>query len=257
MSRKLTKSQKESVAARQHFKCAKTIADYSCPLWERENDKGSFGEEKYNIDHVIEVADGGNDDLDNLQALCLSCHAVKTKRNKAIRAKNAREIKKSIKINFQDLLDNMEYVITTKNPNGFQAICARRGDAIVKEQKPKYNFVFKPSSNPLSSMRGIGVNKIKMKKNINFDNDPIHVSLYDFDSSSKETIPSMIKEKAYEDFKKKFESVLKKKYDVQRESHPAWVKMPGEKVTFILQDIIDKKKIDKLEELSVNIEYVN
>lgn len=256
MSRKLTKSQKESVAARQHFKCAKTITDYSCPLWERENDKGSFGEEKYNIDHIIEVADGGNDDLENLQALCLSCHAVKTKRNKAIRAKNAREIKKSIKINFQNLLDDIEYVITTKNPNGFQ-ISSQLRDANMKEQNAKYNFIFKPSSNPLSSMRGIGVNKIKMKKNINFDKEPIHVSLYDFDSSFTSSMPSMIKENTYEDFKKKFESVLKKKYDVHRESHPAWVKMPGEKVTFILQDIIDKKKIDKLEELSVNIEYVN
>ncbi len=255
MSRKLTKSQKESVAARQHFKCAKTIPDYSCPLWERENNKGSFGEEKYNIDHVIEVADGGNDDLDNLQALCLSCHAVKTKRNKAIRAKNARN-KKSIKINFQNLLDNIEYVITTKNPNSFQ-ISSQLRDANMKEKNAKYNFIFKPSSNPLSSMRGIGVNKIKMKKNINFDKEPIHVCLYDFDSSSTEILPSMIKENAYEDFKKKFESVLKKKYDVHRESYPAWVKMPGEKVTFILQDIIDKKKIDKLDELSVNIEYVN
>lgn len=42
--------------------------------------QGSFDEAGFQIDHIIEVKHGGTNDPSNLQALCPSCHAVKTKR---------------------------------------------------------------------------------------------------------------------------------------------------------------------------------
>lgn len=33
----------------------------------------------FDIDHVVELRDGGKDELDNLQALCATCHAKKTR----------------------------------------------------------------------------------------------------------------------------------------------------------------------------------
>ena len=33
----------------------------------------------FQLDHVIRLADGGADDVDNLQALCVECHARKTR----------------------------------------------------------------------------------------------------------------------------------------------------------------------------------
>ena len=80
-TRRLTRIQKENIAARQYFKCAQSVHNYNCPIWAREEHKGSFGPEKYQIDHIIELWEGGTDDESNLQALCLSCHRVKTDRN--------------------------------------------------------------------------------------------------------------------------------------------------------------------------------
>ena len=33
----------------------------------------------FDIDHIVELRDGGKDELDNLQALCATCHAKKTR----------------------------------------------------------------------------------------------------------------------------------------------------------------------------------
>lgn len=124
MSRKITKSQKEDIAAKQHFKCANSIYDYKCPLWQKENDKGTFGEEKYHIDHIKEIADGGTDDISNLQALCLSCHAVKTKRNRSMRAKMTREKKnenKDTKIDLQKFIENINCVLK-KSVNSYELL---------------------------------------------------------------------------------------------------------------------------------------
>ena len=52
--------------------------DYICPLWKCNN--GLFDESGKEIDHIIEVTQGGTNDLDNLQVLCPCCHSVKTKR---------------------------------------------------------------------------------------------------------------------------------------------------------------------------------
>ena len=93
--RRLTRIQKENIAARQYFKCANSVHNYNCPIWAREEHKGSFGPEKYQIDHITELWEGGTDDESNLQALCLSCHRVKTDRNAKKRAKYKEVCKKN------------------------------------------------------------------------------------------------------------------------------------------------------------------
>ena len=78
----VTKATKKQVADKQELRCAnkpktmpRGLYDFECPLY--ENKDGKFGEERYQVDHIIEQALGGSDDMENLQALCHSCHAVK------------------------------------------------------------------------------------------------------------------------------------------------------------------------------------
>lgn len=83
--RKLTPKQKIKIASRQYYKCANSpnsqvISNYDCPLWKDNINPGSFDESGYDIDHIEEFCISQNDKEDNLQALCLSCHRVKTKR---------------------------------------------------------------------------------------------------------------------------------------------------------------------------------
>lgn len=86
--RKLTDSQKKFIAGSQKYKCANNphillainkLINYKCPLW-RNNGDGSFDEAGYEIDHIEEYSINQNDNINNLQALCLSCHRVKTKK---------------------------------------------------------------------------------------------------------------------------------------------------------------------------------
>jgi len=53
------------VAFRQEYKCA-GCGNLLYPL-------------AFDIDHAVELRDGGKDQLDNLQALCSNCHAAKTR----------------------------------------------------------------------------------------------------------------------------------------------------------------------------------
>ncbi len=84
----LTEGQKKQVAAKQNYQCANKpganlpkLENYLCPMWQIHNNrKGVFDESQYEIDHIIEQADGGTDHPSNLQALCASCHSTKTKR---------------------------------------------------------------------------------------------------------------------------------------------------------------------------------
>jgi len=87
----VSESIKKQIAGRQFFKCAnkpnsnlKGLEGYSCHLWliEGEN-KGCFDESNWEIDHIEEKSIGGTNDTNNLQALCSSCHSLKTKRFKS------------------------------------------------------------------------------------------------------------------------------------------------------------------------------
>lgn len=69
-----SESTKYQILVRQQFACAK-IASYGCPISGK-----LFDEAGYDIDHVLPLADGGSNDISNLQALCPSCHRVKTAR---------------------------------------------------------------------------------------------------------------------------------------------------------------------------------
>lgn len=83
-SRSIPESVKKLVAGRQNYKCANSTSShlpglngYRCPLW--ENGDGSFDESGYQIDHIIEFCKTFNNKPANLQALCTSCHSVKTR----------------------------------------------------------------------------------------------------------------------------------------------------------------------------------
>ena len=75
MERKVTESEKKRVAGRQRYTCAASVPDYECPLGGRP-----FDEAGYEIDHIVELRNGGTNELTNLQALCPMCHRVKTSR---------------------------------------------------------------------------------------------------------------------------------------------------------------------------------
>lgn len=85
--RKLSESVKKHIAARQFYKCnnkpgsnLSKIGDYECPLWLKNSEnKGIFDISGYEIDHIIEFSVTHDDREENLQALCASCHSVKTK----------------------------------------------------------------------------------------------------------------------------------------------------------------------------------
>jgi hypothetical protein len=66
---------RNAVVQRDGGKC-RGIEEYDCPLRERSSDASGF-----HVDHILPVADGGKDELENLQLLCPCCHAVKTKRD--------------------------------------------------------------------------------------------------------------------------------------------------------------------------------
>ena len=85
-TRKLTDAQKKHIAAKQFHRCAnsntiqlKGIEEYNCPLWNKTENQGLFDLSGYDIDHIIEHCLTGDDSESNLQALCISCHRVKTK----------------------------------------------------------------------------------------------------------------------------------------------------------------------------------
>ncbi len=87
IKRKISESKKKEIAGKQRFKCAnkpnsklKGMGDYKCHLWKLEgDDKGSFDETGYDIDHIEEFSVSHNDNDENLQALCGLCHRIKTR----------------------------------------------------------------------------------------------------------------------------------------------------------------------------------
>lgn len=96
MRKNLSEGIKKLVAGKQQYRCANRprsgiIKNYNCPLWNIKERNGSFGEEGYEIDHIKEVSRGGSNDMNNLQALCLSCHSVKTRRFVSIKPEKKKE----------------------------------------------------------------------------------------------------------------------------------------------------------------------
>ena len=71
--RALTPYQRALVASEQAWRCKHCSVLFKA-LW--------------HIDHVTPLADGGADDLTNMQALCADCHASKTSEENMIRKKS-------------------------------------------------------------------------------------------------------------------------------------------------------------------------
>jgi hypothetical protein len=88
VSRNLSEATKRNIAGKQFFKCANhpksnlnRLTNYDCPLWQKHGDnRGSFDESGFDIDHIVEHSLTNDDSSNNLQALCKMCHSVKTKR---------------------------------------------------------------------------------------------------------------------------------------------------------------------------------
>jgi len=79
--KKLSESIKKIVAAKQDYKCANflgsnVIPNYNCIYHKSRG--GTFDEAGYEIDHIKEYCKTHNNKMNNLQALCLPCHRVKT-----------------------------------------------------------------------------------------------------------------------------------------------------------------------------------
>lgn len=69
----LTPYQRASVAAAQEWRC---------------NACGVLFKALWHVDHVVPLADGGADDLKNMQALCAICHCDKTSEENMLRKKS-------------------------------------------------------------------------------------------------------------------------------------------------------------------------
>ena len=81
----ILKKYKDRIVMNQNNKCANkplnpaaNLTGYMCLLWQCND--GTFDESGYQIDHIVEYCEEQNNNIDNLQALCPNCHAVKTKR---------------------------------------------------------------------------------------------------------------------------------------------------------------------------------
>ena len=62
-SRSVSETKKKYIASQQNWKCA------HC---------GSQLAASFQVDHIIRLADGGTNHIDNLEALCCNCHGKKT-----------------------------------------------------------------------------------------------------------------------------------------------------------------------------------
>lgn len=84
-NRYISISTKKHILARQYNKCANNpyspalnLQDYQCLLWKYQD--GTFDASGFQFDHIDEYSVSANNDINNIQALCPNCHAVKTKK---------------------------------------------------------------------------------------------------------------------------------------------------------------------------------
>ncbi len=85
MQRRISSADKAAILIRQNNKCANSIfqpalnlQNYQCLLWKYSD--GSFDAAGPQFDHIDEFCKTLNNDINNIQALCPSCHVVKTKK---------------------------------------------------------------------------------------------------------------------------------------------------------------------------------
>jgi hypothetical protein len=234
--RKLTKAQKEDIASKQSFKCANTIEDYECPLWAKQTpNAGSFGEEKYHIDHIKELWEGGNDDENNLQALCLSCHAVKTKRNakerrKLNKLKETTSSKKLKKYDLQKLINEQKYYLQIKATNGVS----------YSQNYPDRQFHYEIENIPT---------QLDTKSYDFFHKTSMDVGMNEPYTYYTNSIDVKLNENRYKIFVDKFKNVLKDDFDIKPEKIGSG-RFSFEMYSFILQDAIDTNKIENVNHIT-------
>lgn len=112
MSKYINKKTKQQILEQQNGKCAnhpganlRGIRDHECLLWHSKH-KGSFVNDDYEIDHIIEFAISQNNDISNLQALCTSCHKHKSKWF----MKNITEISESVRYRGKDGVNDYDKI---------------------------------------------------------------------------------------------------------------------------------------------------
>lgn len=110
----LTSDEKEIVLTRQNNKCC------ACLL----------STEKYEIDHIKPLASGGSNNLDNLQALCTSCHKEKTAEENEL---GIYEVKDELESYFNDIA--FDTVINTSHFKSYQFVEKLEDDEIIDSFK--------------------------------------------------------------------------------------------------------------------------
>ncbi len=60
--------------SRKHRWMVAYAQDYKCKVC-----KCKLHPKAFDIDHIVELCQGGKDTIENLQALCVQCHAIKTR----------------------------------------------------------------------------------------------------------------------------------------------------------------------------------
>jgi hypothetical protein len=100
--RDIKEATKKKIAGKQFYRCANkpditlyNLENYNCPMWSLYN--GSFDESGYDIDHIIEFSISQNNMEDNLQALCVSCHRVKTRNFAGCKKQYIGQVKEQVK----------------------------------------------------------------------------------------------------------------------------------------------------------------
>jgi len=113
----ISEARKKLIAGKQYYKCANNpksnipyLKNYKCVMWIAYS--GNFDESGYEIDHIVEYSVSKDNSDDNLHALCISCHKVKTKR--FLMDKNKKNTKGNTKNNntenkLDSYLNNMNY----------------------------------------------------------------------------------------------------------------------------------------------------
>ena len=78
----ISESVKRAVLRHYENRCANNPSinfnSYKCPMWLLY--EGYFDDSGFEYDHIEEYSITKNNDIENIQVLCHSCHAVKTKK---------------------------------------------------------------------------------------------------------------------------------------------------------------------------------
>ena len=163
-SRKVSEAKKKNIAGRQFYRCAnepgkklRGLTGYECPLWCRSGkNQGVFDESGYDIDHIKEYCISANDSVKNLQALCKTCHNVKTKRfamrDKKSKSKedtsSSEDVSSSEDISSSEEDEVMTSKINNKKKNVIRSKKKKCSDTTSSEEEDNGTMLIKIDVNP-------------------------------------------------------------------------------------------------------------